>query len=123
MLQEDQSIVVNYCEVVSASPLGIQGDPYSIILRLRYEVLILGFLDRASRAPFLVTPSPLPTFGRTAWLYCDRNSSAAERVVGGWVVQEHISSFGGNPDHVVIMGTSLGGGDILHHLAAYGSNP
>ncbi|TVY51882.1 putative secreted lipase [Lachnellula cervina] len=38
-------------------------------------------------------------------------------------VQKHISSFGGNPAHVVLMGTSSGGGDVLHHLAAYAGNP
>jgi hypothetical protein len=42
MLQEDQSIEVNYRDVVAGSLLGIQSDLYSTILRLRDEVVILG---------------------------------------------------------------------------------
>jgi hypothetical protein len=55
MLQEDQSIVANYCDVVAASLLGVQGGPYSTILRLMGEVVILrifGDLDKAARRPF-----------------------------------------------------------------------
>jgi hypothetical protein len=35
MLQEDQSIVANHCDVVEASLLGVQDDPYSTILKMR----------------------------------------------------------------------------------------
>ncbi|ORY61476.1 Alpha/Beta hydrolase protein [Pseudomassariella vexata] len=35
-------------------------------------------------------------------------------------VQKHIGKFGGDPDHVVIHGTSAGGGSVSHHLTAYG---
>jgi hypothetical protein len=55
MLQEDQTIVANYCDTVAASLLGVQGDPYSTILWLRDEVVILQILedlDRALRSPF-----------------------------------------------------------------------
>ncbi|KAL2869529.1 Alpha/Beta hydrolase protein [Aspergillus lucknowensis] len=34
-------------------------------------------------------------------------------------VQKHIRQFGGNPSHVVIQGTSAGGGSVSHHLTAY----
>ncbi|KFY29015.1 hypothetical protein V493_02611 [Pseudogymnoascus sp. VKM F-4281 (FW-2241)] len=35
-------------------------------------------------------------------------------------VQKHINQFGGDPHHVVIHGTSAGGGSVTHHLAACG---
>ncbi|KAJ0416914.1 Alpha/Beta hydrolase protein [Aspergillus carlsbadensis] len=35
-------------------------------------------------------------------------------------VKEHISKFGGNPNHVVIHGASAGAGSVAYHLAAYG---
>ncbi|OBT60689.1 hypothetical protein VE03_09989 [Pseudogymnoascus sp. 23342-1-I1] len=35
-------------------------------------------------------------------------------------VQKHIKQFGGDPRHVVLHGTSAGGGSITHHLTAYG---
>ncbi|KAK2684591.1 hypothetical protein QWA68_016646 [Fusarium oxysporum] len=35
-------------------------------------------------------------------------------------VQRHISKFGGDPEHVVIHGTSAGAGSLSYHLAAYG---
>ncbi|KAL5363150.1 Alpha/Beta hydrolase protein [Aspergillus floccosus] len=34
-------------------------------------------------------------------------------------VQRHIRQFGGDPNHVVIQGTSAGGGSVSHHLTAY----
>ncbi|KAH6651446.1 Alpha/Beta hydrolase protein [Truncatella angustata] len=35
-------------------------------------------------------------------------------------VKKHIAQFGGDPDHVVIHGTSAGAGSVSYHLAAYG---
>jgi hypothetical protein len=64
MLQEDQSIEVNYCDVVAGSLLGIQGDLYSTILRLRDEVVILG-TEIEPQKLHLVVPSPTPTLA--AW--------------------------------------------------------
>ncbi|KAJ5219551.1 hypothetical protein N7468_008755 [Penicillium chermesinum] len=42
-----------------------------------------------------------------------------QRKLFNWV-QQHIRSFGGNPDRVVIHGDSAGAGAVAHHLAAYG---
>ncbi|PLB49882.1 alpha/beta-hydrolase [Aspergillus steynii IBT 23096] len=42
-----------------------------------------------------------------------------QRMALRWV-QEHISKFGGDPDHVVIHGCSAGAGSVTYHLAAYG---
>ncbi|KAH6873900.1 Alpha/Beta hydrolase protein [Thelonectria olida] len=42
-----------------------------------------------------------------------------QRFLLHWV-QKHISKFGGNPDHVVIQGTSAGAGSVGLHLAAFG---
>ncbi|KAL7942689.1 alpha/beta-hydrolase [Trichoderma barbatum] len=36
-------------------------------------------------------------------------------------VQNNIKKFGGNPKHVVIHGSSAGGGSVAHHLTAYGA--
>ena len=36
--------------------------------------------------------------------------------------KQYIQSFGGNPDHIVLMGTSSGGGSVLHQLAAFNGN-
>ncbi|GAM89943.1 hypothetical protein ANO11243_079830 [Dothideomycetidae sp. 11243] len=33
---------------------------------------------------------------------------------------DHIEEFGGDPDHIVIHGTSAGAGSVAHHLTAYG---
>lgn len=35
-------------------------------------------------------------------------------------VQKHISKFGGDPHHVIVMGESAGGGSIIHQITAYG---
>jgi carboxylesterase type B len=37
-------------------------------------------------------------------------------------VQKYIRYFGGNPDHVVVMGTSAGGASVLMHLTANGGD-
>ncbi|OQD82165.1 hypothetical protein PENANT_c023G06290 [Penicillium antarcticum] len=37
-------------------------------------------------------------------------------------VQQHISQFGGDPDHVVIHGDSAGAGSVAHHLTASGGH-
>jgi acetylcholinesterase len=42
-----------------------------------------------------------------------------QRLLLRWV-QEHIHSFGGDPDHVVIQGVSAGAGSAALHLIAYG---
>ncbi|OKP06969.1 Lipase 1 [Penicillium subrubescens] len=42
-----------------------------------------------------------------------------QRFLLSWVKQ-HISKFGGDPEHVVISGSSAGGGSVSHHLTAYG---
>ncbi|KAK2020256.1 carboxylesterase [Colletotrichum eremochloae] len=42
-----------------------------------------------------------------------------QRLVMKWV-QNHISKFGGDPDHVVIHGLSAGAGSVALHLVAYG---
>ncbi|KAI8671160.1 Carboxylic ester hydrolase [Fusarium keratoplasticum] len=41
-----------------------------------------------------------------------------QRMVLKWI-QEHISKFGGDPDHVVIHGQSAGAGSVALHLVAY----
>ncbi|KAI0152868.1 alpha/beta-hydrolase [Xylariaceae sp. FL1272] len=41
-----------------------------------------------------------------------------QRKVLEWV-RDHISEFGGDPNHVVIHGTSAGAGSISHHMTAY----
>ncbi|KAI1270643.1 alpha/beta-hydrolase [Xylariaceae sp. FL1019] len=41
-----------------------------------------------------------------------------QRKVFEWV-RDHISEFGGDPDHVVLHGTSAGAGSVSHHLTAY----
>ncbi|PYH79038.1 carboxylesterase estA [Aspergillus uvarum CBS 121591] len=35
-------------------------------------------------------------------------------------IQQHIASFGGNPDHIVIHGVSAGAGSVAFHLTAFG---
>ncbi|KAI4601414.1 hypothetical protein KJ359_011543 [Pestalotiopsis sp. 9143b] len=42
-----------------------------------------------------------------------------QRMMMQWV-QDHISEFGGDPNHVVIQGVSAGAGSVAHHLTAYG---
>lgn len=42
-----------------------------------------------------------------------------QRKALSWV-QQYISHFGGNPEHVVIHGDSAGAGSVAHHLTAYG---
>ncbi|ETS87996.1 hypothetical protein PFICI_01824 [Pestalotiopsis fici W106-1] len=42
-----------------------------------------------------------------------------QRMMMQWI-QQHISEFGGDPDHVVIQGVSAGAGSVAHHLTAYG---
>ncbi|KAI0155661.1 hypothetical protein BJ166DRAFT_339116 [Pestalotiopsis sp. NC0098] len=42
-----------------------------------------------------------------------------QRKLLAWV-QKYIQQFGGDPDHVVIHGTSAGGGSVSYHLTAYG---
>ncbi|KAM5372988.1 hypothetical protein ACJZ2D_007199 [Fusarium nematophilum] len=42
-----------------------------------------------------------------------------QRMLLKWI-QEHISSFGGDPEHVVIQGESAGAGSVALHLVAYG---
>lgn len=37
--------------------------------------------------------------------------------------KKNIVSFGGNPEHVVLVGTSSGAGSVLYHLAAYNGKP
>ncbi|KAF2749234.1 alpha/beta-hydrolase [Sporormia fimetaria CBS 119925] len=47
------------------------------------------------------------------------NGLLDQRQLLKWV-KEHISQFGGNPDHVVLGGASAGGGSIVLQLTAYG---
>ncbi|GLA67744.1 hypothetical protein AtubIFM54640_002278, partial [Aspergillus tubingensis] len=35
-------------------------------------------------------------------------------------VKQHISQFGGDPDHVIAHGDSAGAGSVTHHMTAYG---
>jgi hypothetical protein len=94
MLQEDQNIAVNYCDVVSASHPGIQGDPsLAALLTLRHEVVILGSWNRTSRAPFdHAKPDTVVSAAREGYIVAAIMdglglvvaSSAPERVVGGW---------------------------------------
>lgn len=42
-----------------------------------------------------------------------------QRQLLSWV-QQHIGSFGGDPDHVVIHGDSAGAGSVAYHMTAYG---
>ncbi|KAM0147446.1 hypothetical protein ACHAPC_008981 [Botrytis cinerea] len=37
--------------------------------------------------------------------------------------KKNIALFGGNPEHIVLMGTSSGAGSVLYHLAAYNGKP
>jgi len=47
------------------------------------------------------------------------NGLKDQRKAMHWV-QEHIAQFGGNPDHVVLVGDSAGAASINHQLTAYG---
>ncbi|GFF56857.1 acetylcholinesterase [Aspergillus udagawae] len=73
-----------------------------IVVMFNYRVGVLGFLASNS-------------FGHDA----DLNVGLLDqRQLFRWV-QTHISKFGGDPSHVVIQGTSAGGGSVSHHLTAY----
>lgn len=44
-----------------------------------------------------------------------------QRLAIAWV-HKYISLFGGDPEHVTLMGESAGGGSIIFHITAYGGN-
>ncbi|OKP05004.1 Acetylcholinesterase [Penicillium subrubescens] len=73
-----------------------------VVVMFNYRVGVLGFL--ASKG-----------FGHDA----DLNVGLLDqRQLFLWV-QKHINKFGGDPSHVVIQGSSAGGGSVSHHLTAY----
>ncbi|PWY80860.1 carboxylesterase [Aspergillus sclerotioniger CBS 115572] len=43
-----------------------------------------------------------------------------QRQAQSWV-QQHISKFGGDSDHVIVHGDSAGAGSVAHHMTAYGA--
>jgi carboxylesterase type B len=69
-----------------------------VVVTINYRVGPYGFLTNGDE----ITPN---------------NGLRDQRKALEWV-QTHISKFGGNPDHVVIGGTSAGGASVLFHLTA-----
>lgn len=74
-----------------------------VAVNLQYRLGLLGFL--ASKA-----------------IMSDGSVNAGlldQRAALEWI-QRHISKFGGDPNQVIVVGESAGGGDIVYHMTAYG---
>ncbi|KAL6866461.1 hypothetical protein ACO1O0_002572 [Amphichorda felina] len=69
-----------------------------VVVNLNYRVGPYGFLTNGDQ----ITPN---------------NGLRDQRKALEWV-QEHISKFGGDPDHVVIGGTSAGGASVIFHMTS-----
>ncbi|KAH7193209.1 Alpha/Beta hydrolase protein [Fusarium flagelliforme] len=81
-------------ELIQASGMNM------IVVTLNYRVSIFGFLSHGDK----LQPN---------------NGLLDQRKALQWV-QKYISRFGGNPNHVVLGGSSSGGASVAFHLTAYG---
>lgn len=76
-----------------------------IVVTLTYRVAAYGFLNGE--------PVDKKGEGKNHW---SNNNGLKDQAKALHWVKDHIESFGGNKDHIVIGGSSAGGGCVIHHL-------
>ncbi|KAK7757413.1 hypothetical protein SLS62_000425 [Diatrype stigma] len=84
-------------------------DGSGLIAASNYSIIVVTFNYRVGPYGFITSDGALKA----------NNGLRDQRKAMAWV-QRYIAAFGGNPDHVVLGGSSAGAASISIHLAAYG---
>ncbi|KAK8155956.1 Alpha/Beta hydrolase protein [Phyllosticta citrichinensis] len=95
----------NQGQAPNGTSLVTRSDKRMIVVTIAYRVAAYGFLNGE--------PSAKKGEGKNAW---SNNNGLKDQAKALRWVKDHIESFGGDKNHIVIGGSSAGGGCVIHHL-------